>query len=155
LIAKGLFREDLFFRLNVISIVAPPLRERSEDIVQLSRYFVDKFASEYDLPAPHLNGRVEEALLQYPWPGNVRELENLMQRLVVMSPGEAIKVPHLPKYMRFTVTGERGLDRTLAEVEREHIRNVLALVGGNKTQAARILGIDRKTLRQKLKRLEN
>lgn len=155
LIAKGLFREDLFFRLNVISIVAPPLRERPEDIVQLSRYFIDKFASEYDLPAPHLNGRVEEALLQYPWPGNVRELENLMQRLVVMNPGEAIKVPHLPKYMRFTVTGERGLDRTLAEVEREHIRNVLALVGGNKTQAARILGIDRKTLRQKLKRLEN
>ena len=154
LIAKGLFREDLFFRLNVISIVAPPLRERPEDIVQLSRYFVDKFASEYDLTAPHLNGRVDEALLQYPWPGNVRELENLMQRLVVMSPGEAIKMPHLPRYMRFTVASERGLDRTLAEVEREHIRNVLAQVGGNKTQAARILGIDRKTLRQKLKRIE-
>jgi len=102
LIAKGLFREDLFFRLNVISIVAPPLRERLEDIVQLSRYFIDKFASEYDLPAPHLHDRVEEALLQYPWPGNVRELENLMQRLVAMSPGEASKVPHLPKYMRFT-----------------------------------------------------
>jgi DNA-binding NtrC family response regulator len=155
LIAKGLFREDLFFRLNVISIVAPPLRERPEDIVQLSRYFVDKFASEYDLTAPHLNGRVDEALLQYPWPGNVRELENLMQRLVVMSPGEAIKMPHLPRYMRFTVASERGLDRTLAEVEREHIRNVLAQVGGNKTQAARVLGIDRKTLRQKLKRIED
>ena len=154
LIAKGLFREDLFFRLNVISIVAPPLRERPEDIVQLSRYFIEKFASEYDLTAPHLNGRVDEALLQYPWPGNVRELENLMQRLVVMSPGEAIKMPHLPRHMRFTVASERGLDRTLAEVEREHIRNVLAQVGGNKTHAARILGIDRKTLRQKLKRLE-
>lgn len=154
LIAKGLFREDLFFRLNVISIVAPPLRERPEDIVQLSRHFIAKFASEYDLPAPHLNGRVVEALLQYPWPGNVRELENLMQRLVVMSPGEAIKASHLPRYMRFTVASERGLDRTLAEVEREHIRNVLAQVGGNKTQAARILGINRKTLRQKLKRLE-
>jgi two-component system response regulator HydG len=71
-----------------------------------------------------------------------------------MSPGEAIKVPHLPQYMRFTVASESGLDRTLAEVEREHIRNVLAHVGGNKTQAARILGIDRKTLRHKLKRLE-
>ena len=78
-----------------------------------------------------------------------------MRRLVVMGLGEAIKVPQLPKYMRVTITGERGLDRTLAEVEREHIRNVLALVGGNKTQAARILGIDRKTLRQKLKRLES
>ncbi len=154
LIAKGLFREDLFFRLNVISIVAPPLRERPEDIVQLSRHFIDRFAAEYDLPAPHLNGRVVEALLEYPWPGNVRELENLMQRLVVMSPGEAIKMPHLPRYMRFSVGSERGLDRTLAEVERDHIRNVLARVGGNKTQAARILGIDRKTLRQKLKRLE-
>jgi len=131
LIAKGLFREDLFFRLNVISIVAPPLRERLEDIVQLSRYFIGKFASEYDLPAPHLNGRVEEALLQYPWPGNVRELENLMQRLVVMSPGEAIKMPHLPRHMRFTVASERGLDRTLAEVEREHIR--IPDSGGNRS----------------------
>ena len=135
-------------------IVAPPLRVRPEDIVQLSRYFIDRFATEYDLPAPHLNGRVVEALLEYPWPGNVRELENLMQRLVVMSPGEAIKMPHLPRYMRFSVGSERGLDRTLAEVERDHIRNVVAQVGGNKTQAARILGIDRKTLRQKLKRLE-
>ena len=154
MIAKGLFREDLFFRLNVISIVAPPLRERREDIVQLSRHFIDKFASEYDLPAPRLSDRVVEALLQYPWPGNVRELENLMQRLVVMSAGESIEVPHLPEYMRFTVAGKGGLERTLAQVEREHIRNVLVHTGGNKTQAARILGIDRKTLRQKLKHSE-
>ena len=154
LISKGLFREDLFFRLNVISIVAPPLRERREDIVQLSRHFIDKFASEYDLPAPRLNDRVIEALLQYSWPGNVRELENLMQRLVVMSAGESIEIPHLPDHMRFTVASEGGLERTLAEVESEHIRNVLVHTGGNKTQAARILGIDRKTLRQKLKHLE-
>ena len=154
MIAKGLFREDLFFRLNVISIVAPPLRERREDIVQLSRHFIDKFASEYDLPAPRLSDRVVEALLQYPLPGNVRELENLMQRLVVMSAGESIEVPHLPEYMRFTVAGKGGLERTLAQVEREHIRNVLVHTGGNKTQAARILGIDRKTLRQKLKHSE-
>ena len=154
MIAKGLFREDLFFRLNVISIVAPPLRERREDTVQLSRHFIDKFASEYDLPAPRLSDRVVEVLLQYPWPGNVRELENLMQRLVVMSAGESIEVPHLPEYMRFNVAGRGGLERTLAEVEREHIRNVLVHTRGNKTQAARILSIDRKTLRQKLKHSE-
>jgi DNA-binding NtrC family response regulator len=152
LVARGLFREDLFFRLNVIGIAAPPLRNRREDIVPLGRHFIKKFAGEYDLPTPRLSDQLLEALIEYPWPGNVRELENLMQRLVVMNEDACIDIPHLPRYMRFSVARENGVDRTLVEVEREHIRNVLAHVEGNKTRAARILGIDRKTLRQKLKR---
>jgi two-component system response regulator HydG len=153
LIHKGLFREDLFFRLNVVSITAPALRERREDIPLLSRHFVDKFAAEYDVPAPSFDDAFLEALCQYPWPGNVRELENLMQRLLVMSDAEHLSVPHLPSYMRFSVVRENGYDRSLEEVERDYITNVLAHVRGNKSQAARILGIDRKTLREKLKKI--
>jgi two-component system response regulator HydG len=83
----------------------------------------------------------------------VRELENLIQRLTVMTEADVIEVPDLPSTMRFSLGREAGLDRTLAEVEAEHLRNVLASVGGNKTRAAEILGIDRKTLREKLKSL--
>jgi DNA-binding NtrC family response regulator len=98
---------------------------------------------------------VVAVLIAYPWPGNVRELENLVQRLVVMSEDEVIDVPHLPRYMRYSATRDSGLDRSLAEVEAEHIRSVLARFGGNKSQAARTLGIDRKTLREKLRRFES
>jgi DNA-binding NtrC family response regulator len=153
LIDKGQFREDLFFRLNVITIDAPPLRERGNDIILLCHHFLSKFAAEYGLPAPSFTDRVLDVLTSYPWPGNVRELENLIQRLLVMSDREVIDVPGLPEYMRFSASRESCLDRTLAEVEVEHIRNVLAHVRGNKSQAARILGIDRKTLREKLKRM--
>jgi DNA-binding NtrC family response regulator len=155
LVEKGIFRDDLFFRLNVIGIAAPPLRDRREDILPLAHHFIAKFAAEYGLRAPQLSDRVVEVLIDYPWPGNVRELENLVQRLVVMSEGEVIDVPQLPTYMRYSAARESGLDRSLAEVEAEHIRNVLAHCGGNKSQAARTLGIDRKTLREKLKRTES
>jgi len=155
LVGKGLFRDDLFFRLHVVGIAAPPLRDRREDILLLARHFIAKFAAEYGLRAPQLSDRVVEVLIGYPWPGNVRELENLIQRLVVMSEGEVIDVPHLPRYMRYSAARNSGLDRSLAEVEAEHIRNVLAQVGGNKSQAARTLGIDRKTLREKLRRLDS
>jgi DNA-binding NtrC family response regulator len=95
-----------------------------------------------------------EILMAYSWPGNVRELENVVQRLVVMSDAKLIEVPDLPSLMRFSALTETGLRRTLAEVEAEHIRNVLAAVAGNKTRAAEILDIDRKTLREKLKLLK-
>jgi len=152
LMQKGQFREDLFFRLNVIGITAPPLRERGDDIIRLSRHFLEKFATEYGLDAPRLADRALQALRHYPWPGNVRELENLTQRLVVMADSEVIDAPHLPSYMRFSAVRDSGFDRTLAEVEAEYVRNVLAHVDGNKSRAARVLGIDRKTLREKLKR---
>jgi len=154
LVKKGLFREDLFFRLSVITIAVPPLRDRGDDILMLARYFAKKFADDLERPTPEFSPEVLEALRQYSWPGNVRELENLVQRLIVMSDRETIDISELPPLMRFSLPRASGLNRTLAEVETEHIRNVLAEVDGNKTRAAEILGIDRKTLREKLKRPE-
>ena len=90
------------------------------------------------------------ALQNYNWPGNVRELENVIQRLTVMNDGDLVEAPDLPQLMRFSALRKTSLSRTLAEVEREYTHNVLQSVGGNKTQAAEILGIDRKTLRSKL-----
>ena len=150
-VKKDSFREDLFFRISVITIEVPPLRDRGEDVFLLAQHFLQKFAQESNRPAPRLSDNVLQVLKDYSWPGNVRELENVIQRAVVMTEGEVIDVPDLPANMRFTGTHVEKLQRTLAEVEAEHIRNVLASVDGNKTQAAGILGIDRKTLRQKLK----
>ena len=150
-IKKGSFREDLFFRISVISIEVPPLRDRGEDVFILAQHFIRKYARESNRPAPQLSDNVLQVLKNYSWPGNVRELENVIQRAVVMTESEVIEVPDLPAHMRFTGTHLERLQRTLVEVEAEHIRNVLASVDGNKTRAAQILGIDRKTLRQKLK----
>jgi len=154
LVKKGLFREDLFFRINVITIVIPPLRERGADILLLTQYFTNKFAEESGKPALRYTDHALQVLRSYHWPGNVRELENVIQRLVVMTDGGLIEVPDLPSLMRFSALRETGLYRTLAEVEAEYIRNVLASVGGNKTKAAEILGIDRKTLREKLNKVD-
>ena len=151
LVKRGAFREDLFFRLNVITIAIPPLRQRGNDILLLTRHIATKFAEELDKPTPRFSDNALQVLRNYYWPGNVRELENVIQRLVVMTDGELIEIPDLPSLMRFSALRETGLNRTLAEVEAEYIRNVLASVDGNKTQAAKILGIDRKTLREKLK----
>ncbi len=151
LVKKKFFREDLFYRLNVITISMPPLRERDDDILLLARHFALKFAEEVGKPAPRFSDKAMQSLLSYEWPGNVRELENVVQRLVVMTDGDLIEVPDLPCLMRFTALWKTGFSRSLAEVETEYISNVLESVDGNKTRAAEILGIDRKTLRQKLK----
>jgi len=150
LVRKGTFREDLFFRLNVITINIPPLRERGDDILLLTHYFAAKFARELGKQTPEISDTTLQALKNYQWPGNVRELENVIQHLVVMTDGSLIEIPDLPSFMRFSALKETGFNRTLAEVEAEYIRNVLASVNGNKTQAAKILGIDRKTLRKKI-----
>jgi two-component system response regulator HydG len=152
LVKKQHFREDLYFRLNVIGIAIPPLRERADDIILLTNHFAVKYAKEFSKPTPHFSEKALGVLKNYDWPGNVRELENVIQRLVVMTDGELIDVPDLPSLMRFTVPTEGGLNRTLVEVEVEYIRNVLSSVNGNKTKAAQILGIDRKTLREKLQK---
>jgi DNA-binding NtrC family response regulator len=151
LVKKGAFREDLFFRLNVITISIPPLRERGDDILLLVNSFAAGYTTEMSKPAPRFSDKALEVLKNYYWPGNVRELENVIQRLLVMTDGDIIDAPDLPPLMRFSALREAGFDRTLAEVETEYIRNVLASVNGNKTKAATILGIDRKTLREKIK----
>jgi two-component system response regulator HydG len=151
LIKKGAFREDLFFRLSVITINIPPLRQREDDVLLLINHFAAKFASELGKPCPQFTEKALDIVRRYDWPGNVRELENLVQRLLLMNDSGIIDAPDLPSNMRFSAIREIGLDRTLAEVEIEYIQNVLASVDGNKTKAAEILGIDRKTLREKLK----
>jgi two-component system response regulator HydG len=153
LVERQAFREDLYFRLNVIAIEVPPLRERGDDVLLLASHFAEKYATELGKPVPRFSDAVLESFLAYAWPGNVRELENIVQRLVVMTEQETVDVPSLPSVMRFSAPRSAGLHRTLAEVEAEHIRAVLASVEDNKTVAAKILGIDRKTLREKLKSL--
>jgi len=151
LIDKGAFREDLFYRLNVITLAIPPLREREQDIIILATYFVSKFSREFGKKTPQFSDKTLNALKQYYWPGNVRELENMMQQIVVMNDGDLIDVPDLPAHMRFTTPKKSNLRKTLQDVELEYINNVLASVNGNKTRASEILKIDRKTLREKLK----
>lgn len=151
LVEHQVFREDLYFRLNVITIALPPLRERGDDVLLLIQHFARKFASGLGKPTPQFSDQALHVLRNYHWPGNVRELENVMQRLVVMTDTDIIEVADLPSLMRFSALRGAGFDRTLAEVEAEYIRNVLDSVGGNRTRAAEILGIDRKTLREKLK----
>ncbi len=154
LIDKGLFREDLFYRLNVISIDVPPLRSRKEDIPILAEIFLHKYADSYGKAPVTMTERAEHALVRYEWPGNVRELENIMQRLVIIAGGGEIDVPDLPEIMHFSVrSGKREL-KPLAELEKEQILATLEHTGNNKTQAAEILGIDRKTLREKLQRMD-
>jgi two-component system response regulator HydG len=155
LVEKTAFRDDLYYRLAVITIDIPPLRERGDDILLLTSHFLAKYAKESEKPAPELSDGVIDIIKGYNWPGNVRELENFIQRLVVMSEGDKIDVQDLPSLMRFRAPNKSGLSRTLEEVEAEHIANVLASTNGNKTKAAEILGIDRKTLRKKLEQVHS
>ncbi len=150
LIESRVFREELYYRINVVTIEVPPLRARSGDIPLLVRHFAEKFASELGKTVPRFSEKAMEAMQNCAWPGNARELENAIQRIVVMSDEQTIEVPDLPSFARFSVLRTTGVNRTLAEVVADHIRNVLASAGGNKTQAAEILGIDRKTLRKRI-----
>lgn len=151
MVREGAFRDDLYFRINVIPIHVPPLRDRNSDIALLTNHFASRFARELGCPVPRFSDRVMQIFESYSWPGNVRELENIVQRLVVMTDSDIVDAPDLPSLMRFSVAGT-GVDltRTLAVAQAEYIRDVLLSVGGNKTRAAQILGIDRKTLRTKL-----
>ena len=148
---SGRLRVDLFVRLSMSMITLPPLRERGNDVLLLARHFLDKFTREVGKPAPGFTDRLCEVMRHYPWPGNVAEVEGLMHHLASTIPAEVIDVPDLPAHMRYMAATAISLKRSLAEVEAEHIRDVVASVGGNKTRAVEILGINRKTLREKLR----
>ncbi|MCA9306662.1 MAG: sigma-54-dependent Fis family transcriptional regulator [Phycisphaerales bacterium] len=156
LAADGHFREDLYFRLHVLPIQLPPLRDRGDDVVLLFRHFLALSAQHASTPTPRVTDAAIDAIRKYAWPGNVRELQNVVHRLVIFADTGVIDTVDLPAVMRSVVTASSAsttpinLNRTLREVERDHIRTVLESVGGNKTQAAAILGIDRKSLRAKL-----
>ncbi|HNC30741.1 MAG TPA: sigma 54-interacting transcriptional regulator, partial [Cyclobacteriaceae bacterium] len=153
LVKKGLFREDLYYRLNIISIELPPLRAREDDMLLLLDFFLKKYARELGKSTIHFSKKALQSLMEYGWPGNVRELQNLVHRLIIMADDETIDTPDLPEELRFSAARTRGLNRKLAEVEREYIADVLAVNKNNISQAASVLGIDRKTLREKLKKI--
>lgn len=155
LVNKGAFREDLYYRLNVISIEVPPLRERGDDILLLASYFADKFSGKLGRPCPEFSAPVLEAFKNYYWPGNVRELENVIQRILVLNENELIELSDVPEFLHLNSARNLVSDCTLAQVEAEHILRTMAVHGDNKTKVARVLGIDRKTLREKLKTIGN
>lgn len=148
-VSEGRFREDLFFRLNVLTIVVPPLRERVEDIAELARYFCQTLARDLGVAALPMGHDDLRAMQTYSWPGNVRELRNVIERSLLMgslpadSLGDGAAAPQ----------HDRGLplDWTLAEMEKHHFLRVLDAANGNKSEAARRLGVSRKTLERKLK----
>ena len=155
MVKEGKFREDLFYRLNVIPLTIPPLRDRREDILPLGRHFLSEANNTFHKAVKRLAPETETLLLSYGWPGNVRELKNLIERLVILSTGDTIEADQLP----MPVTGDVETPapeevsrepRTLASVEKSYILKVLRQVNGNKSEAAKILGITRQTLRKKL-----
>ena len=148
------FRDDLYYRLNVIRINMPPLRDRREDIPRLLKYFLEKYNVEFN---KKISGFSPEALMElsgYDWPGNVRELQNLVERIVVLSETgrlitlEDIPIENVPLSMK-----KRGLKEALMDLEKRYIRNVLAETGDNQTKAAEILNIHRTTLISKMTQL--
>lgn len=152
LVKKGLFREDLYYRLNIITIDLPPLRERGDDILQLIYFFLGKYVKELGKSSMKFTPKALQTLKNYSWPGNVRELQNLIHRLVIMSEDSTIDIPDLPESFRFSGRRSKGLDRKLEDVEREYILDALAANKNNISHTAISLGIDRKTLRDKLKK---
>ena len=154
-IREGKFRNDLYFRLNVVAIRLPPLRERRGDIPLLAEHFLKKCSVSIMTRSRSLSPDSLDALKDYPWPGNVRELENIIERVMILSEGEVIRREDIAACLQGTSSsGDRPKDDSLAEVERCHIHKVLAAEGGSKAQAARSLGIDVKTLYNKLRDYE-
>ena len=149
-IRSGSFREDLFYRLNVIPIHLPPLKDRGNDILFLADYFLYRFNSEMKKNIQGFTQEATKALLQYNWPGNIRELRNLIEREVIFSKDSRLSLTELQKDLEKSSSSEKEQLSSLAEMERAHIRHVLLKVGNNKSKAARILGISRTTLRGKL-----
>ncbi len=176
-VADGRFREDLYFRLNVVPIQMPPLRERREDVPVLAEHFIARFCGEMGRPPARIHPGALRALTGYAWPGNVRELKNVIERMLLLEAEDEILPQHLPAEFAAGAAGEaasgsagprgsgsagaiptgdpfpRGVVRPLVEVEQMAIGHALEVCGGNKTRAAHLLGISRQTLRTKLKEL--
>jgi NtrC-family two-component system response regulator AlgB len=152
-VKEGRFREDLLFRLNVIEITLPPLRDRADDILPLTRRFLSFFARQAGRPTPTLSKASEELLLGYPWPGNVRELRNAIERALILWPAQVLEPAAFPE--RIVGRSEKGPwlggDYTVEEIEREHIERVIERTP-NLEEASRVLGIDSSTLWRKRKR---
>ncbi|OHB91657.1 MAG: Fis family transcriptional regulator [Planctomycetes bacterium RIFCSPHIGHO2_12_42_15] len=165
-VKEGYFREDLFYRLNVVPITIPPLRERKEDIPLLINYFLKKFVSQYEDALPDVSQEVIDVLLSYNWPGNVRELENVIEHAVAFSKSKGISIETLPEYLRrvdirtdllsmdLSNKQEINLQDALTEVEKKLIQWAYQKTNGNQVKMAEILGIPRTTLRNRLIKLQ-
>lgn len=160
-VEEGRFREDLYYRLNVIQIHVPPLRVRGNDVLLLAQHFLERAAVRLNKPVRAISAEAAQKLVEYDWPGNVRQLENSIERAVTLTRFDHITVDDLPERVRkFDAAPVRVLDLelehmlTLDELERRYIERVLKASKGNKTQAARVLGVDRRTLYRKLERYE-
>lgn len=151
MVADGRFREDLWFRLNVVRIVLPPLRERHGDIPLLAHFFLRRYNERYAQQA-HLTGSGLRALEDYSWPGNIRQLQHLMERLTLLAPQGRVDEDAVESAIDLAKPKQNG-GETLASAEEEQVRRVLAATGGNKSRAAKILGIERKTLYRKMERM--
>ncbi|MEO0270597.1 MAG: sigma-54 dependent transcriptional regulator [candidate division WOR-3 bacterium] len=146
MVREKLFREDLYYRINVISFYIPPLRERKDEILPLMEYYLEKFSEKYHLKKPILSDKIKRKFMNYSFPGNVRELINLAERLVLLRQGEVIEyIPEIEK--------EEDYDTlNLYELEKRHIEKVLKMTKGKLSKAAELLGVHRNTLREKLKK---
>ena len=154
-VEDGTFREDLFYRISVIPIHLPPLRERKEDIIPLANHFLEKYNQRRVKALKGFNSRVKEIFLNYSWQGNVRELENVVERAVVIEDAHEITVASLPPHIKGVESQTERVDqeiKNLGQLEKEHIIKTLKATDGNRSKTARLLGIDRKTLYDKIKR---
>jgi len=157
---KGSFRKDLYYRVNVIPVEIPPLRERRDDIPLLIRHFIEKFSSKTGKKISGISKEAEDMLVRYKWEGNVRELENVIERAITITDDEIIGTDDLPddvknKIQRIEQSASPYFaELTLFDVEKLHIENVLKAADGNKSKASRILGIDYSTLLRKLKSMD-
>jgi len=157
-IEKGTFREDLYFRLNVIPILVPPLRERKEDIKSLTLHFLNMFCKEHDILKKAITNEALRVVKNYSWPGNVRELRNQVERMVIMSRSQVIDVDDLPEslFARRNIfstafAGNKTLKDVKEFVEKEYITTKLKAANGNVTRAADMLGVERTNLYKKMK----
>ena len=160
-VEAGTFREDLFYRVNVVNVHVPPLRARSTDVLLLAQFFLERIAERSGRSVLRIGAPAADKLLAYDWPGNVRELENCMERAVALARYDEITAEDLPDKISRYERGEMVIAAddpedlpTLSQLESRYIRRVLQAVKGNKTQAAKVLGLARRTLYRKLERLE-
>jgi two-component system response regulator AtoC len=157
LVEEGKFRDELYYRLNVLELFIPPLRERRDDIPPLSGYFLNKFAKEFKKAAEYISDEVISIFMSYDFPGNVRELEHIIERAVILADGKTIEFKHLPRRFHKADSPPLNATRTfmtLAEMEKHHILEVLEATGGNKSKTTELLGISRAALWRKLKKFK-
>jgi len=157
LVETGKFRDELYYRLNVLELFIPPLRERRDDIPPLCSYFIQKFTKEFEKAVEYISEEVIATFMSYSFPGNVRELEHIIERAVILADGNTIELKHLPE--RFHKSDFPPLDAarsfmTLAALEKKYILEVLDATGGNKSKTTELLGISRAALWRKLKQFK-